>query len=224
MDPAVLAVRGQGFLGRLKPSLVDEVLEAAVLVHLSADDRNVPVRTCIVVSGLLAYFLLHQDGRQITIRYATAGDLVGSVAPPNTSVSTGVHAIERSMLLRLDAARLQAIARRDPELSMALVEELTKRLRVAYRALASRAFGSVTSRVARDLVARARASSDLRDGVTVQVTRESLADATGSVREVVARSLRDLRRRGLIEPDRGRVTIIDALRLTREADPIESPN
>jgi CRP/FNR family transcriptional regulator len=49
------------------------------------------------------------------------------------------------------------------------------------------------------------------------VTHQSLADATGSVREVVARALRNLRDEGVIATDVGRITILNPEALTRLA-------
>ena len=217
LEQSLLAVRSVGFLRGLRPELVDEVLESASVVHLSPDGVNVPASTSIVVSGLLGYFLWYPDGRQITIRYVAAGDLIGAVSASASTVATGVRAIEQSALLQLSTARLRTLAGRDLELSSALIEEMSTRLRSAYRTLAMRSFGSVKVRVARDIVARMRAAGHLTPGVQVRVTRQALADATGSVREVVARALRELARQGIVETGRARVTILDVDGLLREA-------
>ena len=49
------------------------------------------------------------------------------------------------------------------------------------------------------------------------VTQQSLADATGSVREVVARALRELRREGAIATADDGLTILDPDALKRIA-------
>jgi len=49
------------------------------------------------------------------------------------------------------------------------------------------------------------------------ITQQQLADAVGSVREVVARTLRELRMDGLISVGRARITILDPKRLAGEA-------
>jgi CRP-like cAMP-binding protein len=51
----------------------------------------------------------------------------------------------------------------------------------------------------------------------LSVTHQSLADATGSVREVVGRALAKLRDEGVIATGVGRVTILDPEALTRLA-------
>jgi CRP-like cAMP-binding protein len=76
---------------------------------------------------------------------------------------------------------------------------------------------SVRARVARDIIERARLSGPIRSGVHLAVTHQSLADASGSVREVVARTLRKLSRDGVIATAGGGVTIVDPEALTNLA-------
>ena len=51
----------------------------------------------------------------------------------------------------------------------------------------------------------------------VDVTQQSLADATGSVREVVARAMRRLRDDGLVAGNSEGVTIVDPVALSKAA-------
>ena len=143
-----------------------------------------------MVSGVVRQYMPIADGRQVTIRYARAGDLVGNSSAGSTPVTVEIEAVETSDLVHLDLARLERTARLEPELSMALVEELSNRLRHAYRTLASNTFATVRSRVARDLLERSFEAEAPRPGAHLRVTQQALADATGSVREVVARPAR----------------------------------
>jgi CRP/FNR family transcriptional regulator len=157
------------------------------------------------------------NGRQVTIRYARVGDLVCNSFDGATRVNVEIEAVERSGLLQLDAARLERTARLETEVSMAFVEELSNQLRHAYRILASNTFATVRSRVARDLLERAFEAEAPRPRAHVRVTNQALADATSSVREVVARALRELRLKGLILTDQSGITILDLDALIREA-------
>jgi len=51
----------------------------------------------------------------------------------------------------------------------------------------------------------------------LRVTQQALADATGSVREVVVRALRELRLLGVIETNGSLITILRVNRLIDEA-------
>lgn len=217
IDGLLAFARSHGFLGRLPKEVVDKLVESAPVVRCPMNGVEFPLEASIVLSGVLRYFLSAADGRQITIRYVGAGELLGSVAAPNDALSTGAEAIEPTVLLLLDAARMQAVASRHPELGLRLVEEMTVRLRRAYQVLASRSFASVKVRIARDLIERARALSASQSAAQLRVTQQALADATGSVREVVARSLAEMRRQGIIATYPSHVTILDADALAKEA-------
>jgi CRP/FNR family transcriptional regulator len=165
-------------------------------------------------------YLPTADGRQVTVRYAKAGDLLGNPTEGSTRVSVEIEAVEACDLLHLDVARMDRDARSQPEMSMALVEELTSRLRHAYLAMAANMFATVRARVARDLVERAWNAEAPGPGARLRVTQQALANATGSVREVVARALRELRLKGIIETDQSGITVLDFDALIREAGQI----
>jgi len=222
VDRLTEAARCCGFLGRLKPEAVDALVRSSTLMRLPAGARNIPVPLSVLLSGLVAYVLMYRDGRQITVRYISPGGLAGSLSQNPQPIASAVHALEPSVLLQLNLDTLTNLARRDFDVSLALIDELSARLLTTYDTLAMRSFGTVRARVARDLLARAQASGGLHDGVRVSVTRQALADSTGSVREVVSRSLRELRGRGAISSERGRITILDVHGLTRQADLIDT--
>jgi CRP/FNR family transcriptional regulator, cyclic AMP receptor protein len=195
-----------------------ELIGSAPLVHHPAGTVSSPAHdaawAAVVVSGLLRQFLPTPDGRQVTIRYVGVGDLVGDPSSGGRWPRAEVEAVEPSELLHLDVARLERLARREPVLSRALAEELANLLHHAYRAVAGTAFATVRSRVARDLLERAARNETAQPGTRVRVTHQAIANATGSVREVVARALRRLRLEGVIETDQSGITIlrIDSLR------------
>lgn len=219
-DP-VAAVRRQGFLARLSAQLAGEVTSHAPLVHYPAGSVSAPVGDAlwagVVVFGVFRQYLPMSNGRQLTIRYARAGALVGSPDAETPHLRAEIEAVEPSGLLHLDMARILRTARSEPELSLALADELTSRLAQAYRILAVTAFATVRSRVARDLLERMGRENLRRPGAHLRVTQQALADATGSVREVVARALRDLRRQGLIDADQSGITVLKPDELIAEA-------
>src|SRR5487761_471922 len=150
IEEALADVRHRGFLGRLSGGLVDEIIQSGTLVYHPAGSTSFPGRDgtqgSVVVAGLVRYFLSGLDGRQVTIRYAGVGDLVGTVISTVSVLPTRFQAIEPSVLLHLDVGRLEASAGQPAELALALIEELTSRLRHAYRALATNTFATVRSR------------------------------------------------------------------------------
>jgi CRP/FNR family transcriptional regulator len=210
-------LRERGILANLPAPVFSEVIEGALLVDYPAGSvtfrRDEGTRIAIVASGLLRVYLAAPDGRQITIRYARSGDLVGTDRVAGLNVTRGTQALENSTLLHLDPARLDRLAKQRPELAWALVEDISERLIATHRSLAVRAFANIRGRVAHEILRRAVAVGALRSGMQVKVTHQELADATGSVRDVVARATRELRREGLIDASQDGVLILDLPRL-----------
>ena len=210
-----------GFLKELPGALADKLIQRSHAVDHPAGSvifrGEGGVHVALVMSGLLRSYLSAPDGRQITYRYAGAGDLIGTLDLAGLDVSRRVQSIAPSRLLHFDAVQLERLAKREPALAWQMIEELADRLVQAYRTLAMRSFATVRWRVARDIIERAVAAGDLREGAHVRLTHQEVADATGSVREVAARAIRVLRRDGMIATAHPGVAILDLDRLLHEA-------
>jgi CRP/FNR family transcriptional regulator len=97
--------------------------------------------------------------------------------------------------------------------------ELSERARNFVNEIPRTTFASVRQRVARQLLdlASTDGQGDGSDGeLSVRITQQDLADATGTVREVVVRTLRQLRDAGVVRTERDRIVVLDPVRLTDE--------
>jgi CRP/FNR family transcriptional regulator len=77
-------------------------------------------------------------------------------------------------------------------------------------------FAAVRQRVARhllDLAAQRGPGREAMAEIVVPVSQQELADAAGTVREVVVRVLRELRRDGVVRTERDHIVILDPARL-----------
>lgn len=176
-------------------------------------------RTALVVAGLVRVYLTAADGRQITVRYAKSSDSLGIPMAVGGPVAVSAQAITDARLLVLDSARIRSFALSDPHLAWSLAEEVTRLLAGVLDAFAGTAFGTVRQRLARhllDLAAERQHDADL----LAPVTQQALADAVGTAREVVARTLRDFRDAGLVRPTRHGIAVLAPDRL----DDVESTN
>ncbi len=211
-----------GFLGRLPPEIANSVASGSRLVHYPARALTFVgdeiTSAGMAVDGLQRVYLESPHGRQLTIRYVFSGELLGAILLPSVHVSIATQALQKATVLHFRAGQLQLLAERHPQLAIALAEEYAERLGSGYRALALRAFSSVKARVAQDLCWRAEAVRSARGtAAVVQATQQDLANAVGSVREVVARAIDELRRDGLIERRKGGIQVLDLHRLEDEA-------
>lgn len=172
-------------------------------------------RAGILLAGTARAFLAAADGRQLTVRYARRGallarraDLLGGHSP------VAIHAITDIELVELDAKPFIRLVETEPTVARAALAELSRRLDDAYAAVADSAFGTVREKVARHLLAlSADSRSDERR--LAPITQQELADGVGTMREVAARVLRDLRREGIVATTPGAIEILDPARLAR---------
>ena len=207
---------GSSFLGRLPTNTTNELVADAVHLDVPAGgivyrDEDAP-RSGIVVAGLVRVYLSSVEGRQLTVRYARPGAALGVPTVIGGPVRVGAQAVTDSELLMFSAHRLAKVAAEDATVAWALAQEVTDLLYGVLDAFAGTAFGSVRQRLARHLLDLA--TSRQRDArLAVDVSQQALADAVGTAREVVARTLHDFRGAGLIETSRAGIVLLDADRI-----------
>ncbi len=161
------------------------------------------------------------------MRYARAGDVLGIVAAAGGPAPLHVQALTDSQRLRLDIETLRELATHDPQVAWALLGELTNTVYSLWHELAATAFASVPQRVARHLLeisareqeAATRPSGD-GGALVAHVSQQELADLVGSVREVVARALRELRDEGIVRVNRSGIVVVDPALLAARAWPV----
>ena len=117
-------------------------------------------RAALVVRGLLRVFLASLEGRQVTVRYARPGDVLGIAVLVGGPAGVGVQAMGPSGVFRLSSRTLLAAARRDARVSWAIAGELNRRLYDTLEQTAVNAFGSVRQRVAAHLLDLASAQQE----------------------------------------------------------------
>jgi len=132
--------------------------------------------------------------------------------------NTGVRsqAVTPTSVWMIAPARFRALCEQHASLATAVAEECATRASDAFEELALLTFGSVRQRVARHLLDLA-AEQQRAGALVAAVTQQELADAAGTVREVVARVLKQLHQTGMTAGSDDGVVILDAARLDAEA-------
>jgi len=130
-----------------------------------------------------------------------------------------VQTLAPSSLFSIKATVLTEAARRDARVAWAVAEELNRRLYATLEQTAINAFGSVKQRVAAHLLDLASTQQRPEGRLVARVSQQELADAVGSVREVVARILRELRLARIVATGPDSVLILDAAQLHDESWP-----
>jgi CRP/FNR family cyclic AMP-dependent transcriptional regulator len=176
----------------------------------------------VVMDGTVRLTIRAHDGREATLRLFRRGVMIGLVSLFDPTYSNpvperSVVAVERTTLVFFEPEVIRRLGHRHCDFSMHLVQQLVDWGGALSDAAGRFAFMSVRQRVAAHLLGVAQADVEGGESLIAEITQQQLADAVGSVREVVARTLRELRVDGLISVSRARITILDPARLTSTA-------
>jgi len=170
----------------------------------------------LVAAGQVKVVLIGEDGREVILSVLGEGSFFGEMALIDDEPrSAHVIAMEDSNLLMLRREDFRARLRRSPEVAIALMRELSRRLRRADEKIGSLVLLDVNGRVA-DLLLHA-ADEEGGSHITRKLTHQVIAQMIGSSRETVSRTMRDFVERGLIRVTRKDVTLLDRAALERAA-------
>jgi CRP/FNR family transcriptional regulator len=215
-------------LQRLLPGLPPEALEL-----LAGTARQVTYRAgetimgeherwspAVVAEGTLRLTIRANDGREATLRLIRRGATLGLVSmfQPDytpTGHERSVVAVERSTLVFFESQTFMRMCHQNSEFVLYLLRQTIEWGGALVDAAGQFAFMSVRQRVSGYLLNVATPEPSGR--LVAPITQQQLANAIGSVREVVARTLHDLRSDGLVSVSRARVAILDREGLMRTA-------
>ena len=150
----------------------------------------------LIATGSVQVYMTGIDGRETILSFLERGDFFGEMSlidgePRSASVRT----VTDAKLLVIHRESFLSLIRKTPEIAMALMSELCKRLRKANKQIGSLSTMSVSGRVAGTLLnlmqeRGVRIHTDNGNMVTVihnRPTQQQLADMSGTTRETVSR-------------------------------------
>ncbi len=209
------ANREASFLDRVDPSVARALRQRAVVHHHRGGDllvsEDVRRWTGIVLSGMARVFLTTRTGRQVTLRHARPGGSIG-IGSLLDGGSVSAQAVTDCDVLALDAEQVIRLARGNVSLAYAIAEEASHRLMETYREVVLREHGTVRQRLARQLLNFA-GEADPERPLELPMSHEDVAEAVGSAREGDSRHLARFQNEEIVELQRGRIRVVDPVRL-----------
>jgi CRP-like cAMP-binding protein len=171
----------------------------------------------LVLRGLVRLFVIAPDGREATLRYCRRGSLMGTptIFSPLPSV-VGQKALVPSRILVMRPAIVQSLAETDARVALALLHETSDRTQAYITMAGGEVLSSLRQRIAAHLLEMANVPEAGGPELIVAGEQQQIADAVGTVREVVVRILRDFREAGLVRTTRHGTIIADAVGLEAE--------
>lgn len=176
------------------------VAEPGCLIVSQADPGDA---LFVIVEGKVKVVLYGEKGKEIILSILHAGDFFGEMSLLDRQPrSANVVALGESSLLWLDREAFQNHLVAHPTTALAVLAEMSRRLRRADAVIGNLALLDVYARVARWVRELAQKQGEPADGgllIRERPTQQEMAGLVGTSRETVNRALQDFARRGLLE-------------------------
>ena len=163
----------------------------------------------VLLHGCLKVTQVTPDGEQVLVRYVNPGDLFGLArAMRQACYPASVVAVRESVCLAWPAAAWDEFAASHPRLNAAALQTMGRRLQDAHLRIQELSTDEVEQRVARAPCALFEQSGQpVADGIGIgfPITRQDIAELTGTTLHTVSRLLNDWKQRGIVDCGRKRV-------------------
>jgi CRP-like cAMP-binding protein len=206
----------------LAPDDVDQILREAQSIRYP---KGTPVfqqdeeahSFFILLHGHLRVMKITPDGQQVVVRFVTPGEPFGiAMAMGRATYPATAMAIVDSIALVWPSAAWPRLVARHPSLAVNTLQTVGSRLQDAHTRVVEISTEQVEKRVAHALLRLAhQAGRKAEDGVQIDfpISRQDVAEMTGTTLHTVSRILSAWEDRGLVESGRQRITIRDPHKL-----------
>lgn len=165
----------------------------------------------IIVSGKVKVSRTSNDGREVILNILSESDIFGEMALlDGLTRSATVTAMEDSELFIIQRNQFLEFLKEHPEISIALMQELSKRLRTADMQIKSLSLKDAEGKVATVIVQLANDHGKIKQGA-VEIEKlplqQDLANMAGTSRETISRTLHSFAKKGLIELEGSKLRI-----------------
>ena len=176
----------------------------------------------LVKTGHIKIVRHSKSGKDVVLELLGPGEIFGGVAViEKRPYPAAAQAIEPTVVIKIPAEPMIALADRHPSFIREMARLIGRRLRAAHDSVTSLAVDPVEARLAAALLRlAAREGTRGKDGVTlpIHLTRQSLADMTGTTVETTIRIIGRWLKEELLEDVGGHLVLgdLDALRARAE--------
>jgi len=167
----------------------------------------------VILKGKIKITRSSIDGREVILSILSDSDFFGEMAIlDGLKRSATAIAIETSELFLIQRNDFLKLLRKHPEVSIALLQELTKRLRAADMKIKALSLKDAEGKVASVILQLADDIGKIQHG-KVEIDKlplqQDLANMAGTSRETISRTLHSFAKKGLVEMDGNKLRILD---------------
>jgi CRP/FNR family transcriptional regulator, nitrogen oxide reductase regulator len=221
-------IRQSSLFKDVSPAAFEKVLSLGVLRPVEEGgyffmQGDAATHAYVLVEGRVKMIQITPGGQQITMRIMTPGQTYGGIAllNPDSGYPATAQSVENSIAMAWNTAQLREMASLEPAISlntMQLMHGYITELQERQQALVTE---RVDQRIARILLKlAAQSGKKVAEGVLIDLplTRQDVAEMSGTTLYTVSRTLSQWERDGLLSIGRERVVIREPHGLVRLAD------
>ena len=172
---------------------------------------------CLVRSGRVKILKHSRTGKDVVLELLGPGEPFGGVAViEKRPYPASAQVTEPSVVVKIPHEPLVALSDRYPSIIKEMALMIGRRLRDAHASVRSLAVDPVEARLAATLLKLGREGTKVKHGVALpfHLTRQSLADMTGTTVETTIRIVSRWLKDGLLQDEGGRLVLKDVDALT----------
>ena len=167
----------------------------------------------VIVSGKVKVSRVSEDGKEVILTILGDSDFFGEMAIlDGLTRSANVTSMEDSELFIIQRKDFLELLQIHPEVSIALLQELTQRLRAADMKIKSLSLKDAEGKVATVILQLADDLGKIKQG-TVEIEKlpfqQDLANMAGTSRETISRTPHSFAKKGLVELDGSKLRILN---------------
>ncbi len=202
----------------LPEEVIEQVIQVGNKKSYSKDslilvEEEVGTALFVITRGKVKVSRTSTDGREVILSILTDSDFFGEMSIlDGLNRSATVVAVEDSELFIIQRKEFLDLLNKHPEISIALLSELTQRLRNADMKIKALSLKDAEGKVATVILQLADDIGKIRQGI-VEIEKlplqQDLANMAGTSRETISRTLHSFAKKGLVELDGSKLKILD---------------
>ncbi len=212
-EEKIAILRDCRYFSNLSPELFNELSRGTWLRSYEPGEiicwQNEPCEGLYIIQkGTVKLFKVSSKGRELVIKVFDSGASFNEVPVFDDGDNVvNVAAIDECEIWLVEKGVIGELMQQHADMAHAVILNLSKNLRTMVSLVEELSFCQVTNRLAR-LISQLEPNQLCGTG-TSRITQDQLAARLGTVREVVARSLKDLERSGAIRLQRRNIQVVN---------------
>ena len=224
-EKAVEALKKNSCFRELSVEVIADLSEVARQRHFERDqviyiEGEDAENVFVLEAGWVRATRMTSEGREQAMAFMRPGSIFGDIAVfIDEAYPASVTALEPADVWAIPAQEFLNLIERHPELAMAVIRKLGKRVMYFIGLVEDLSLRSVEARLAHTLLRHAEA----RDGELIVPRRpwttfDEMAVRLGTVRDVLSRGLKTLEAEGLLRVEKQAIILLDADGLAKRGD------